>query len=426
MLGFIIVFMTIFCLFAGVPISLALGIPTVIYFIASDIPLQMVTQRIFGGIDSFTLLAIPFFMFAGRLMNDAGITDKIVNLSKATTGAIRGGLAQVNILGSMFFAGISGASTADIASIGTVLINAMKKEGYSAEYSVAITAMSSQVGPIIPPSIVFILYGVLSGSSIIGLFLAGIVPGVLFGLALMLVVHLEGRKQNFPKGEPTSFRKFRLALADASLAMGLPFIILGGMLSGVFTATEAGAVAAVYSTFLGVFVYRKIIGKQFTNCLKYTAIDTANVMLIIGVSSVFAWMLVIEEMPDKMGYLLMSISDNPIIIFLIINILLLLIGTMMDNFPSMIITIPILLPIVQELGMSSLQFGVVITVNLLIGGVTPPVGVGLYLASTIGKTSIEKSAWAAKWMLLASIIVVLLITYVPAISMTLPNLFGYK
>jgi C4-dicarboxylate transporter DctM subunit len=426
MLAIIITVVFIFGLAIGVPISLALGVPTVIYFIWQDIPIQMIVQRIFAGINNFTLLAIPFFMFAGRVMNEGDITRRIVDFSKAITGAVRGGLAMVNIIASMLFAGISGAATADVASIGAVLIPAMKKEGYSSEYSVAITAMSSIIGPIIPPSVVFILYGVLSGTSIIGLFIAGIIPGIMLGVAQMVIVYLEGKKRGFPRGEPTSWVFFKKSLMSSGLAMVLPFIIIGGMLGGIFTATEAGAVASFYALILAMVVYRKLKINKLWDVFTGTALDTANVMVIVGTSTIFAWMLTSEEIPQKTGAILLSITENPFSILLMINALLLFIGTFMDNFPAMIITIPVLLPIVKDLGVNPLHFGVIMTVNLMIGTVTPPVGMVIYLASAIGKTSVEKSAFAMKWLLLVSIGILLLVTYVPAISMFVPRLVGFK
>jgi C4-dicarboxylate transporter DctM subunit len=426
MLAIIITAVFIFGLVVGVPISLALGVPTIIYFIYQDIPLQMIVQRIFAGINNFTLLAIPFFMFAGRIMNEGDITRRIVDFSKAITGAVRGGLAIVNIIASMLFAGISGAATADVASIGAVLIPAMKKEGYSSEYSVAITAMSSIIGPIIPPSVVFILYGVLSGTSIIGLFMAGIIPGIMLGVAQMILVFFEGKKLGLPKGEPTSWTIFRKSLLNSGLAMILPLIIIGGMLGGVFTATEAGAVASFYALILAMVVYRKLKLPKLWDVLKGTSLDTANVMVIVGTSTIFAWMLTSEEIPQKTGAILLSITQNPYLVLLMINALLLFIGTFMDNFPAMIITIPVLLPIVKDLGVHPLHFGVIMTVNLMIGTVTPPVGMVIYLASAIGKTTVEKSAFAMKWLFLVSIGILLLVTYVPAISLFIPKLVGFK
>ncbi len=426
MLAIIITAVFIFGLAIGVPIALALGVPTIIYFIWQDIPLQMIVQRLFAGINNFTLLAIPFFMFAGRTMNEGDITQRIVDFSKAITGAVRGGLAMVNIIASMLFAGISGAATADVASIGAVLIPAMKKEGYSAEYSVAITAMSSIIGPIIPPSVVFILYGVISGTSIIGLFMAGIIPGIMLGVAQMILVYFEGKKLDLPRGESTSLTVLRKSLLRSGLAMILPFIIIGGMLGGVFTATEAGAVASFYALILAMVVYRKLKLPKLWGVLKGTASDTANVMVIVGTSTIFAWMLTSEEIPQKTGAILLSITQNPYLVLLMINVLLLFIGTFMDNFPAMIITIPVLLPIVTDLGVHPLHFGVIMTVNLMIGTVTPPVGLVIYLASAIGKTTVEKAAFAMKWLFLVSLGILLLVTYVPAISLFIPKLVGFK
>ncbi len=426
MLAVFITLLFIFCLFIGVPISLSLGVPTVLYFYWTGITLQMIPQRLFAGIDTFILLAIPLFMFAGRIMNDGGITERIVDFSKSITGAIRGGLAMVNVVASMLFAGISGAATADVASLGAVMIPAMKKDGYSAEYSSAVTAISSIIGPIIPPSIVFILYGVLSGTSIIALFLAGIIPGILLGLSQIFIVYLEGKKQDFPVGEPTSIKFFGKALVRSGLSMTLPLIIIGGMLGGVFTATEAGAVASFAALIIAFFIYRKLKISQLWGILKYTALDTANVMVIVGTSTVFAWMLSAENVPLQAAELMLSVSDNPYVILLMINVLLLFIGTFMDTFPAMIIGVPILLPIVKQLGVSPLHFGVIMSVNLMIGAVTPPVGLCIYLASSIGKTTVEGTAFAMKWLLFSSIIFLILLTYVPFITMFIPGLFGFN
>lgn len=426
MLAVFITLLFIFCLFIGVPISLSLGVPTVLYFYWTGITLQMIPQRLFAGIDTFILLAIPLFMFAGRIMNDGGITERIVDFSKSITGAIRGGLAMVNVVASMLFAGISGAATADVASLGAVMIPAMKKDGYSAEYSSAVTAISSIIGPIIPPSIVFILYGVLSGTSIIALFLAGIIPGILLGLSQIFIVYLEGKKQDFPVGEPTSIKFFGKALVRSGLSMTLPLIIIGGMLGGVFTATEAGAVASFAALIIAFIIYRKLKIPQLWGILKYTALDTANVMVIVGTSTVFAWMLSAENVPLQAAELMLSVSDNPYVILLMINVLLLFIGTFMDTFPAMIIGVPILLPIVKQLGVSPLHFGVIMSVNLMIGAVTPPVGLCIYLASSIGKTTVEGTAFAMKWLLFSSIIFLILLTYVPFITMFIPGLFGFN
>jgi len=426
MFALIIALSLIICLLIGVPISLALGIPTIIYFFWTDITIQMIPQRLFAGIDAFILLAIPFFMLAGRIMNDGGITERIVDFSKSITGATRGGLAMVNVVASMLFAGISGAATADAASIGSVMIPAMKKEGYTAEYSVAITAMSSIIGPIIPPSIVFILYGVISGTSIIALFLAGIIPGIILGLSQILIVYFEGKKNNFPLGEPTSLRFFGKALFRTGVSMTLPLIIIGGMLGGIFTATEAGAVASFFALVIGFFIYRELKISQLWGILKSTALDTSNVMILVGTSTIFSWMLSAENVPQQAAEMILTVSSNPIVILLMINVLLLFIGTFMDTFPAMIITVPILLPIVKQLGLSPLHFGVIISVNLMIGAVTPPVGLCIYLTSSIGKTTVEKAAFAMKWLLLDAIIILMLLTYFPELSMFIPRLFGFN
>jgi C4-dicarboxylate transporter, DctM subunit len=425
MLATIFILSFLFCLIIGVPISLALAIPTVIYFYWVDISLQMIPARMFAGLDTFLMLAIPFFMFAGRVMNDAGITERIVAFSKAITGATRGGLAKVNVVANMFMAGISGSATADAAAIGSILIPAMKKDGYSDVYSVAVTAISSIIGPIIPPSIVFILYGALTGTSVIALFLAGIVPGIMLGLSFIVVIHLQGKRLNFPVGEPTSLRLFGKTMIQSAFSMAVPLVILGGLLGGVFTPTESGAIASFLAMFAGFVLYRQLKGRHMWGILQSSALDTANVMILVATSTVFSWVLAAENIPTATAKLLLAISHNPYVLLLFINVLLLFLGTFMDTFPAMIITTPVLLPAVKQLGVDPLHFGIIMTINLMIGAVTPPVGLCIYIASSIGKTTVEAAAWAMRWLFLASIVVLLAVTYIPWFSMSVPRLFGY-
>ena len=410
-------------LFLGAPVFVVLALPSTLYLIIEGLPLELIPQRIFTGIDIFLLLAIPLFMLAGEVMNAGRLTDKLVEFSEALVGKARGGLAMVNVLTSMLFAGITGSAAADASAIGSMMIPMMSKQGYTKAFSVAVTAASSIVGPIIPPSIVFIMYGVLASTSIIDLFLAGIVPGILLGLSQMIVIQLMAKKRGFASGQPTSVNRIVSTGSIAIPALVLPFIILGGILGGIFTPTEAGAVAVLYGLIVAGLIYRQLNAPTIVRMGLSVGRSLGELLLIIGASNLLAWILVSEQVPVRIAEGMLLISSDPIILLLMINILLFFVGMFLDTFPALIILTPILLPIAATIGVEPLHFGVIMVLNLMIGTVTPPVGVCLFIACNIGNVEVEAAIKEIVPFILASMSVVLLITFVPELSTTVPSLF---
>jgi tripartite ATP-independent transporter DctM subunit len=410
-------------LFLGAPVFVVLALPSALYLIIEGLPLELIPQRIFTGIDIFLLLAIPLFMLAGEVMNAGRLTDKLVEFSAALVGKVRGGLAMVNVLTSMLFAGITGSAAADASAIGSMMIPMMSKQGYPKAFSVAVTAASSIVGPIIPPSIVFIMFGVLASTSIIDLFLAGIVPGILLGLSQMIVIQLMAKKRGFASGQPTSVKRIVSTGSMAIPAMVLPFIILGGILGGIFTPTEAGAVAVLYGLIVAGLIYRRLNAPTVVRMGLSVGRSLGELLLIIGASNLLAWILVSEQVPARIAEGMLLISSDPIILLLMINILLFFVGMFLDTFPALIILTPILLPIAATIGVEPLHLGVIMVLNLMIGTVTPPVGVCLFIACNIGNVEVEAAIKEIVPFILASMAVVLLITFVPELSTTVPSLF---
>ncbi|MEE8121271.1 MAG: TRAP transporter large permease, partial [Anaerolineales bacterium] len=347
-------------LFLGAPVFVVLGLPSALYLVIEGLPLELVPQRFFTGIDIFLLLAIPLFMLAGAVMNAGHLTDRLVEFSQAVIGKVRGGLAMVNVLTSMFFAGITGSAVADASAIGSMMIPMMSKQGYPKAFSVAVTAASSIIGPIIPPSIVFIMYGVLASTSIIDLFLAGIVPGILLGLSQMAVIQLMAKRRDFAAGSPTSFSKIIHTGIRAIPAMILPFIILGGILGGVFTPTEAGAVAVLYGVILAGLVYRKLTAPTVVRIGLNVGRNLGELLLIIGASNLLAWILAAEQVPQRIAEGMLFISTEPVVLLLLINLVLFIVGMFLDTFPALIILTPVLLPIAEGIGVDRLHLGVII------------------------------------------------------------------
>ncbi len=410
-------------LFLGAPVFVVLGLPSALYLVIEGLPLELVPQRFFTGIDIFLLLAIPLFMLAGDVMNAGHLTDRLVEFSQAVIGKVRGGLAMVNVLTSMFFAGITGSAVADASAIGSMMIPMMSKQGYPKAFSVAVTAASSIIGPIIPPSIVFIMYGVLASTSIIDLFLAGIVPGILLGLSQMAVIQLMAKRRDFAAGSPTSFSKIIHTGIRAIPAMILPFIILGGILGGVFTPTEAGAVAVLYGVILAGLVYRKLTAPTVVRIGLNVGRNLGELLLIIGASNLLAWILAAEQVPQRIAEGMLFISTEPVVLLLLINLVLFIVGMFLDTFPALIILTPVLLPIAEGIGVDRLHLGVIMVLNLMVGTVTPPVGVCLFIACNIGKVEVEAAIREILPFILASMFVVLLITFVPELATTVPRLF---
>jgi tripartite ATP-independent transporter DctM subunit len=410
-------------LVASVPIAFVLGISSVIYLWKTQMPYVLVSQRIFVGLDNFLILAVPLFILAGKLMNASGITRRLIDFFYIIIGHVRGGLAYVNIVASVFFAGITGAGAADTAAIGSIMIPAMKKDGYSPEYSGAVTAISSTIGPTIPPSIAMVVYGAMAEASIAKLFLAGFIPGLMLGLAQLLVAGFFARRQKFPvRPKVLSVRTATEGFINTILAILMPLILLGGILSGVFTPTEAAGVAVLYALIVGFFIYREL---KIAACLKIfyeTSVLTGTILIILAMAHLFGWILAAETVPEIIANAMTSITGNPILVLLLINILLLFLGTIMETLAAIILMTPILLPLAQSIGIDPIHFGIIMTVNLNIGLATPPLGVCLLVASPIAEVPLEKIALSTVPFLIASIVVLFVITYVPQLVLFLPNL----
>ncbi|MEP3278704.1 MAG: TRAP transporter large permease [Stappiaceae bacterium] len=413
-----------FCVAIGVPVAFAMGIAAAAAFFFEGFPMLIPFQRITSGITVFSLLAIPFFIFAGELMLHGGIAQRLVRFASTLVGHVRGGLASVNIFSSMLFGGISGSAVADISALGSLLIPVMKEKGYKGDYAVNVTVTSSIAGVVIPPSHNMIIFAVAAGGgiSISKLFLAGVVPGILMCICLAIAAYALAIKHNYPS-EP--FPGWRVVLASAVAALPgfvTAVIIVGGVLSGVFTVTESGAFGAIYALVLTAFVYRSLSWSDFKVAVQTSVRTTSMVMILIASASAFGYMLALYQVPTLLSDALVSISENPIIILLMINVMLLLLGMIMDMAALILICTPIFLPIAEKIGMDPVQFGIMMLMNLGLGLCTPPVGACLFVGCAVGKVPIEqalKTIWPFYLAMLAALI---LVTYVPAISLTLPSL----
>ncbi|MGP4079039.1 TRAP transporter large permease [Pseudalkalibacillus sp. R45] len=423
MMALILFISFIVLIFLGVPIAFSLGLSSLIYIVMVDIPLNIIPQKMFEGINSFVLLCIPGFILAGNLMNAGGITERIITFTNNLIGHIRGGLGLANVGSSMGFAGISGTALADTASIGSVLIPAMKKEGYDAPFSVAVTSSSSTIGPIIPPSLPMIIVGTLATVSIGDLFLAGTIPGILLGIGLMIITFFISVKRKYPKGERQKLPTIVKSFWGAFWALMMTVVILFGILSGYFTPTEASIVAVVYALIVGMFIYRDLKVHQLPKILLDSMVSTAGIMVLVGFANLFGWVLVSEQIPQLVADTILSISENPIVVILLLNLLLLFVGTFMETIAALVILFPVLLPVATQVGMDPVHFGVMMVLNLMIGLSTPPVGVCLFVASSIGKVSIGRASVALLPFLGVSLVVLLLVSFVPSLTMYLPGLF---
>ena len=386
----------------------------------------MLYRNIYNGIDSFPLMAIPFFMLAGELMNRGGITLRLVEFSQAMMGHLRGGLAHVNILSSMLFAGLSGSAVADTSAIGSMLIPAMEKQGYSRKFAAAITAASSVIGPIIPPSGIMIIYAYVMGESVAALFLAGIVPGILVGISLMVVVRLMADRYNFPPATlKSNWKEKGKASLKAFFPLMTPVIILGGILGGIFTPTEASAVAAAYALFIGLFVLKDLEFKDIPKVFQKAALVSSVVLLLVGAAMAFKTVVSLSHAPEHLANFVLSLSENPYILLFLINILLFIVGMFLDAGPAIIILGPILGPVFIDLGVHPVHFAIIMSVNLTVGLATPPMGLVLFVASSVSGERVETIARAILPFLAVEIVVIFLITYFPALSMTIPLLTGF-
>lgn len=411
-------------LIAGVPVAFSLLGATLVTFFMMDLPPVAVFQRMAGGMSVFSLMAIPFFVFAGELMHRSGIAGRLVRVAEAAFGRSRGGLGQVNVGASMLFGAVSGSAIASVSAMGSTLMPMMKERGYDADYAVNVTSTSAICGLLIPPSHNMIIYAAAAGVGVsIGeLFVGGIVPGLLTGAALMVAAWLVAVRRGYPRGAFPGWMAFLHAFAMALPGLMTAVIIVGGVLGGVFTAVESSAVAVIYTVLVAALLYRSMGPKAFLDAAIQAVKTTAMVLLIIGSASAFGWMLALLEAPSQLAELITTITDNPILILLIINLILLVLGTFMDMSPLIVITTPIFLPVVTELGMDPVQFGVVMMLNLGIGLVTPPVGSVLFVGSAIGKVPVEETVKTI-WPFYGALFVALMaVTYFPALSMGLVNL----
>jgi C4-dicarboxylate transporter DctM subunit len=422
-IAFVVFAIMIFLMILNVPIAICTGLAALGGIaLASGVPLMVVAQRLLTGLDTFTLIAVPLFILTGRLMALGGTTRDLINMSRVFVGFLKGGLAYINIVASMLFAGITGSAASDSASIGGILIPAMEEKGYDKDFSVAVTATSSTIGVMIPPSIPMVVYGVAANASIGKLFLGGIIPGILVGVALMIVTAVITKKRGYPRDKKVSIGEGVKIVLKGIPAMLTVIIILGGIVGGFFTPTEAAGIAVFYSLLLGIFYYRELKIKDLPKIIGEIAITTGQVALMIATASALAWLFAQQNVPASIGAFLTGLTTNKFLLLFIINMWLLFVGTWLDLSPAVIIFTPILLPIAVALGIDPVHFGVVMIVNLAIGLFTPPVGVCLFVCCGIAKCSIASVVRAFIPFFLAMVIVLLLIVYIEPLVMYLPNL----
>lgn len=422
MIAALIISFVILAVFS-VPFAISLGIAVIITMVFfSPFPVLGMAQRMITGIDSFVLMAIPFFMLTGRLMNEGGITDRLFEFARRLVGPIRGGLAHANVVASMIFAGMSGSAVADAGGLGMVEIKAMTDQGYRKVFSAAVTVSSSTIGPIIPPSIPMVIYGAMAEVSVGQLFLGGFVPGVLMGLSLMVFIYLWSFREKMPKDEPYSLREIWRSFCAAFLPLMTPVILIGGILSGIFTPTEAGAVAAIYAFVISFLVYKTITLKDIPSLILDTFSTTAVVTFIISATSAFSFLLIVGKIGIVLKESVFSLTQNPLIVLFMINIILLMLGCLMEAGVLLILLTPILVPMMNAIGVDLVHFGVVIVLNLMIGVATPPVGMCLFVVSEANNIKLESLMREVIPQIIPLIVVLFLITYFPDLVLFLPRL----
>src|SRR5215210_2200748 len=409
----------------GLPVALSMGVSSLLYIVVSGTaPDVILAQRMIAGVESFPLLAVPFFILAGNLMNIAGVTGRIYSFALALVGWMKGGLGHVNVIGSVIFAGMSGTAIADAAGLGTIEIKAMKEHGYSTEFSVGVTAASATLGPIIPPSLPFVIYGMMANVSIGALFLGGVIPGVVMTIFMMLYVTYCARRYGMGRDQAFRWRTLALSFVAAFPALLTPAIIIGGMTFGWFTPTEAAIAACAWAMILGIFLYRSLTLKQFYKVSMDTIETTAGVLLIVAAASLFGWVLTTTRLTEAGAEALLNLTDNRYIILLLINVLLLIVGCFLEPIASISILVPVLMPILLKVGIDPVHFGVVMTLNLMIGLLHPPLGMVLFVLSRIAKLSIERTTMAILPWLIPLLLSLIAITMVPELTLWLPRTVG--
>ncbi len=424
MITLLIFFVLVGFILLGIPIAVAMGLTAVLTFIfmGEARVLTMVAQRMYASTTAFTLLAIPFFILAGNLMNTGGITRRVFRFAQALVGHIWGGLGQVNVVASMIFSGMSGSAVADAAGLGLIELKAMVDSGYDRKFSAAITAASSTIGPVVPPSIPFVIYGSLTGTSVGKLFLAGFIPGALMGIALMIAVFIVSQFRKYPKETRVSFRELWASAREAVLPLGTPVIIIGGILGGIFTPTEAAVVASLYALFLGLVVYREFTLKDLPKIFWETIVHTIRVMFIISAAGFFGWLLIRQRIPEQVITSLTTFTQSQGALLAMITLILLVLGCFIEGIAVFVITIPVFMPLISQFNIDPVQFGVIMTLASMLGLLTPPVGMSLYSVSSISRVPIGTLSRELLPYMLGIFAVLLAVTFIPDISLLLPRL----
>lgn len=408
-----------------IPIVFGMGICSLVYLLSAGLSPMVIALQVFSSLDSFTLLALPFFLLAGNLMNTGGITNRILLLARGLVGHIRGSLGQMNIVASMIFAGLSGSGVADAAGLGVVEMEIMTKGGYDEDFSAAITLASSTIGPIIPPSIILVIYAISSDASIGRLLIAGLIPGIIMGVCLMVVVYIICGRRNYPIDQRASFKKIVYAFSRTIIPLLTPVILIGGILSGIFTPTESSAIACFYALIIGIFVYKELGWRNLLRVFFNTSLTVGLIGIIVGFSGVFSWILAKESIPQAVAVFVLSLTSNKHLILLMINIVLIVAGCFLDAGPLIIISAPALLPLLKSLNIDLVYFGVVMCINVSIGMITPPVGSCLYAVVGITGVPIDRLGKAIIPFFIVLVVALMIITYIPWLSLFLPNLlFG--
>lgn len=423
MMALLVVGIFLFCIAAGVPIAFSLGLSALTYLLVAGVPVTVIPQTMFAGLDSFVMLAIPAFILAGNLMNAGGITNRIIDFANAVVGHIRGGLALTNVASSLGFGGISGTALSDTASIGSVMIPAMKKQGYGSGFSAAVTSISSTVGPMLPPSLPMIIIGTLASISIGDLFVAGAIPGVVLGIGFLFVTYLIAVKREYPKGRRHSVSEVGKSFFGAFWALLMVVIILWGILGGYFTPTEAAVVVVFYAFIVGKFVYKELDLKEVPGIMMDTLRTTASILILVALANTFGWILVAEGVPILVADGILSLTDSTILITLLMILLLLIVGMFMETIAAIVILFPVLLPIAENIGMDPIHFSIVMVLALMIGLSTPPVGVCLFVASQFANVKITTTVKELVPYFAIAIIVLIIVAFVPSLSLFLPGLF---
>jgi len=407
----------------GVPIAFSMGAASILYFLVEGIPFSVFAQRIGNALNSFPLVAVPVFILAGNLMNVTGVTNRLFEFARMIVGRRKGGLAQVNVLASLIFSGISGAALADIGGLGNIEIKAMREQGYDPADAAAVTAASATVGPIFPPSIPLIIFATVAEASAVKLLLGGMIPAILITIALMIIVAIVARRRNFPPDTiKVTPRRLMRSLATSFPALLTPIILVGGLLSGWFGPTEVAAVTVGYAIVLGLLVYHELTWKSFLETVMDTVKSTATILFVVASASVFAWALTVEQIPAQMAHLLLSVSQSPYVLLLMINMLLIIVGMIVDTIAAILVMTPIIYPAAIAVGIDPIHLGIVVVFNLMIGLLTPPVGMSLYMVSVVAKQPVERVLRRLAPYLVALLVALLVVSFVPILSTWIPNL----